>query len=90
MIESALVAGAAGLWLWVVLNDEDGVAQSLHKELLKKPITRQWMMCPWCSGAWFSIVASVILYHPSVGAAIVTALAASAVCGMVGSYVKGD
>lgn len=90
MISVIIVAGLAGLWLWTVLNDDEGIAAPLHHLLLKHPITKKWMSCPWCSGAWFSIVASVILYHPSVLASIVVALAASAVCGLVGSYVAGE
>lgn len=90
MIASAVIAGLAGFWLWTVLNDEDGIFGFLNGLLAKNHITKKWMECPWCSGAWFSIIGSFILFHPSVPAAIVVSLAASAVCGMLGSYFNGE
>lgn len=90
MIAAALVAGLAAVWLWTVLNDEDGIARPVTLLLQKRPTTNKWMSCPWCSGAWFAIAGSVALYHPSVAATIVTALAAAAVTGLLGSYIQGD
>lgn len=90
MIAVALVAGLAGLWVWVVLNDEDGVVGPVARWLRETSWTRKWTTCPWCSGAWFSIAASLIVFHPSVAVAAVTALAAAAVCGLLGSYIQGD
>lgn len=90
MIETAVVAGLAGFWLWSVLNDEDGIARPVNRLLMKTSWSAKWMQCPWCSGAWFSGIASVAVFHPSVVAAAVTALAAAAVCGALGSYFQGD
>lgn len=89
MITAAIIGGLAGLWVWTVLNDEDGILGFLNQWLAKWSVTNKWMTCPWCSGAWFSITASVIIYHPTIPSAIVTGLAASAVCGLIAMYV-GD
>lgn len=90
MISAALVAGLAGVWLWSVLNDEDGMFKIVPRVLGKNRWTAKWLSCPWCSGAWFSIAASLIVFHPSVGAAVVTALAAAGVAGLLGSYIAGE
>ena len=90
MIQAALVAGLAGVWLWAVLNDEDGLFAAVPRLLSRNHWTNKWLKCPWCSGAWFSMAASVAVYHPSVVLTIVTALAAAAVCGVVGSYIQGE
>lgn len=90
MISAAVVSGLAGLWVWSVLNDEDGMFGFATRTLQKNKWTEKWLVCPWCSGAWFSGTASLIVFHPSIALAIVTALAAAAVCGLLGSYVQGD
>lgn len=90
MITAAIIGGLAGLWFWTVLNDEDGIVGPLNRWLQKRPITNKWMSCPWCSGAWFSITASVLIYHPSIIDAIVTGVAAAAVCGLIAMYVEGN
>ena len=90
MVVEALLAGMAGFWVWTVLNDEDGMFAPINRVLQKTRWTEKWLACPWCSGAWFSIAASLTLYHPSIAEAIVTALAAAAVCGLLGSYFQGD
>ena len=89
MIVPALVAGLAGLWLWVVLNDEGGIFGFVPRLAAKTEYTRKWLSCPWCSGAWFSGLMSVALWHPSVIPTIITALAAAAITGLVGSYLEG-
>lgn len=90
MITAAIIGGLAGLWLWTVLNDEDGILGFLNRLLQKWSVTDKWMSCPWCSGAWFSITASVLIYHPSIASAIVTGVAAAAICGLIAMYVQGD
>lgn len=87
MITTAVIAGLAGLWLWTVLNDEDGILGPLNRLLQKNSITNKWMSCPWCSGAWFSITFSLFLFHPLTPAALIVALAASAICGVIASYI---
>lgn len=87
MISVALIAGLAGFWLWAVLNDEEGIAGPVTRLLEKNRVTEKWMRCPFCSGAWFAGIASVSVFHPSVVVTIVTALAAAAVTGLLGSYV---
>ena len=89
MIEVALLAGLAGLWVWAVLNDEDGFFKVVPHYLYRWHWSKKWLECPWCSGAWFSAAASIAVYHPSVVLTIVTALAAAAVCGVIGMYVGG-
>lgn len=90
VISVALLAGLAGLWLWSVLNDDDGMFAPVPRVLTRWRWTKKWLRCPWCSGAWFSMTASLIVFHPSVAAAAVTALAAAAVTGLLGSYIQGD
>lgn len=90
MITAALVGGLAGFWLWTVLNDEDGIFGPVTRLLHRTSVTRKWLVCPFCSGAWFSIAGSLVVYHGSVAPAIVTALAAAAVCGVLGSYFQGE
>ena len=86
----AIVAGLAGFWLWTVLNDEDGLFGFVARAAARLEMTRKWLSCPWCSGAWFSIAFSLILFHPSWGDAVITSIAAAAVCGALGSYFQGD
>lgn len=90
MISVAVVAGLAGLWLWTVLNDRDGLFRVVPAMADRWSWSAKWLACPWCSGAWFSIAASVAVFHPSVAVTIVTALAAAAVCGILGSYFSGE
>lgn len=88
MIEVALIAGLFGVWFHTVLNDETGIAKPVHYLLLKTDVTKKWMICPWCSGAWFSIIPSLILFHDDLAPAVITAFAAAAVTGLVGSYFQ--
>lgn len=90
VIAVALVAGLAGLWVWTVLNDEDGMFGVVTRLLHRTRWTKKWLVCPWCSGAWFSGAASLIVFHPSIAVAIVTALAAAGITGLLGSYIQGD
>ena len=90
MIGVALVAGLAGVWLWTVLNDEDGILGRVTGIMERREITAKWMKCPWCSGAWFAGIASVAVFHPLDARTVVTALAAAGVTGLVGSYIAGE
>jgi hypothetical protein len=90
MIEVAVVCGLFSLWFWTVLNDETGIAKPVHLLLLKTDVTKKWMICPWCSGAWFAIIPSLLLFHGDLIPAVVTAFAAAAIAGMLGSYFQGD
>lgn len=90
MITVVIVSALAGLWPWVVLNDEDGLFRRVNAILDKRDLTRKWMKCPWCSGAWFSIIASVSIFHPSDARIAVTALASAAVTGLMGSYMAQE
>lgn len=90
MIEVALLAGLFGVWFHTVLNDDEGLFSPLNRLLQKNGYTEKWMRCPWCSGAWFSIVPSLLMFHDDLIPAVVTAFAAAAITGFIGSYIQGD
>lgn len=90
MFEVALIAGLFGVWFHTVLNDDEGIFSPLNALLQKNGYTEKFMRCPWCSGAWFSIIPSLILFHEDLGPAIITAFAAAAITGFIGSYIQGD
>lgn len=86
MIEVALIAGLVSFWFWSVLNDETGIAAPLNRLLEKRDVTKKWMICPFCSGAWFAIIPSLILFHDPIGPALITAFAAAGLAGILGAY----
>ena len=86
MVSVALIAGLVGFWFWSVLNDETGIAKPVHNLLLKNTVTKKWMLCPFCSGAWFAIIPSLLLFHESLIPALITAFAAAAVTALLGAY----
>ena len=90
MISVAVIAGLAGFWVWTVLNDETGIAGPMTRLLHKNSVTKKWLICPWCSGAWFSATASLIMFHDPIPTAVITAIAAAAITGVLGSYFQGD
>lgn len=90
MIEVALVSGLVSFWFWSVLNDDTGIAAPVNRWLEKNEFTRKWMTCPFCSGAWFAIIASLILLHDPIDVAVITAFAAAGVTGVIGSYIAGE
>lgn len=90
MIQVALICGLFGFWFWTVLNDEHGIAAPLNHLLERYRYTKKWMICPWCSGAWFAIIPSLLLFHDDLIPAVTTAFAAAAITGMLGSYFQGD
>lgn len=90
MFEVALIAGLFGVWWHSVLNDEDGMFKPVPRLLYRHSWSKKWLECPWCSGAWFSGGASLLLFHDDLTPAIVTAFAAAAICGFIGSYIQGD
>lgn len=87
---AAIVAGSlCAVWFWTVLNDDTGIAKPIYRLLEKHPWSAKWMECPWCSGAWFALAATIPLYHPTIFAALVAGFAAAAITGLIGSYIKG-
>lgn len=90
MIEVAIIAGLFSAWMWSVLNDETGIAKPIHNVLLKNSVTEKWMICPFCSGAWFAIIPSLILFHDPLPDAVITAFAAAGITGLLGSTVLGE
>ena len=90
MIEVAVLAGLVGSWFWAVLNDEEGILEPLHRLLEKNEFTKKWMTCPLCSGAWFAIIPSLILFHSAFWPAVITAFAAAAVSAIISIYFFGD
>jgi hypothetical protein len=89
VIEVAVICGLFSVWFHTVLNDDTGIAKPVNHLLEKNSVTKKWMECPWCSGAWFAIIPSFILLHEPLDVAIVTAFAAAAIAGLVGMYVQG-
>lgn len=86
MIEVALICGLVGFWFWSVLNDDTGIAAPVNRLLEKHRYTKKWMECPFCSGAWFAIIPSLILLHDPLDVALITAFAAAAVTATLGAY----
>lgn len=90
MIEVAIIAALFGTWFWSVLNDDEGIFAPVNRLLQKNRYSNKFMRCPWCSGAWFSIVPSLVMLHDPLDTAIITAFAAAAVTGLIGSYILGE
>jgi len=89
VITVAVIAGLFGVWFHTVLNDDTGIAKPVNHLLARHPWTEKWMECPWCSGAWFSIIPSLLMFHDDLTSAVITAFAAAAITGIVGMYVQG-
>ena len=85
MIEVAIVAGLFGFWFWTVLNDDEGIFSPLNRLLQKNRYSNKSLRCPWCSGAWFSIIPALVLFHDPLAPALITAFAAAAITGTLGS-----
>lgn len=90
MIEVAIIAALFGTWFWTVLNDDEGIFSPVNALLQKNGYTNKFMRCPWCSGAWFSIIPSLVLFHEPLAPALITALAAAAITGILGSTILGE
>jgi hypothetical protein len=90
VITVAVIAGLFGVWWHANLNDEDGMFAPVPRLLYRHPWSEKWLMCPWCSGAWFSGGASLALFHEKLIPALITAFAAAAITGILGSYIQGD
>lgn len=90
MIEVAVIAGLFSAWCWAVLNDDEGIAGPLHRLLEKNEFTKKWMTCPLCSGAWFAIIPSLVLFHDPLIPALIVAFAAAAVSAILTTYFLGD
>jgi hypothetical protein len=86
VIEVAVICGLVSFWFWSVLNDDTGIAKPVNHLLEKNAVTKKWMICPFCSGAWFAIIPSLILLHDPLDVALITAFAAAAVAGVLGAY----
>lgn len=89
MIEIAIICGLFSVWFHTVLNDEEGIAGPVNRLLSKNSVSKKWMVCPWCSGAWFAIIPSLVLLHDPLDVALITAFAAAAIAGIVNMYVQG-
>jgi hypothetical protein len=90
VITVAVIAGLFSVWWHANLNDEDGMFAPIPRRLYRHPWSKKWLMCPWCSGAWFAIIPSLILLHDPLDVAIITAFAAAAIAGIIGMYVQGE
>jgi hypothetical protein len=86
VISVAVICGLFGFWFWAVLNDDTGIAAPVSRLLEKNDFTKKWMICPFCSGAWFAIIPSLVLLHDPLDVALITAFAAAAITGILGSY----
>lgn len=86
MIEAAVIAGLFGFWFWTVLNDDEGIFAPVNALLQRNRYSNKFLRCPWCSGAWFAIIPSLLLLHEPLDVALITAFAAAAITGTLGSY----
>ena len=90
MLEVAVIAGLFGVWWHTVLNDDEGILSFLNGWLQKNEYTDKWMRCPWCSGAWFSIIPALVIFHDDWSVAVIVAFAAASITGFIGMYIQGD
>ena len=90
MIEVAIIAALFGTWFWTVLNDDEGIFSPVNTLLQKNRYSNKFMRCPWCSGAWFSITPSLVMLHDPLDIAVITAFAAAAITGILGSTILGE
>lgn len=90
MIEVAIIAALFGTWFWTVLNDDEGIFSPVNTLLQKNRYSNKFMRCPWCSGAWFSIAPSLVMLHDPLDIAVITAFAAAAITGILGSTILGE
>jgi hypothetical protein len=87
VISVAVISGLFGIWCWMVLNDDTSIAAPVNGLLQKNRYTLKFMRCPFCSGAWFAIIPSLILLrHDPLDVALITAFAAAGITGLLGSY----
>ena len=90
MIEVAIIAALFAVWWHSNLNDEDGFFQIVPRTLYRYKWSEKWLKCPWCSGAWFSGFASLLMYHDDLIPAVFTAFAAAGLTGLIAMYVQGE
>lgn len=96
MIEIVVIAALGAVWGWFVLNDPKAprFIVGLGNLLRKLPKGEKLVGCPWCIGAWFSIIA-VVLQEWALGVldpvlTPIHALAAAGLCGIIGGFIADD
>lgn len=51
---------------------------------VRRPVLKKWLECPWCSGAWLTVIGYVAWrWAPSVAEPALVLLAASSVAGII-------
>lgn len=88
-LAEVLIAALAALWGWMNLNDDTGIFGFIPRAAERVGGLREkGLKCPWCSGAWLAIAATLLLRSAGdpIGYTIVAAFAAAAVTGLLGSY----
>lgn len=96
MIGVVLVAALAALWGWKVLNQSFAPPpiSTLARLLRRLPRGDKLVGCPWCIGAWLSIV-GVVSQHAATGnldwvQTPAAAFAAAGLTGLLGSVLPDD
>lgn len=92
MLSEAVVVGLAAFWAWTVTSMA-GPFTPLRRALLRLPAGSKLVGCPFCLGAWYSIIGTVVLHAATQTLSWQTpavALAAAGVCGLLGSYLPVD
>lgn len=83
-----VVAALAAIWAWRVLNTPKAPPPIpwIARALRRLPKGDYLVTCPWCIGAWFSIIGVIALgqYNP------VYWLAAAGLCGYAATFLLDD
>lgn len=51
---------------------------------VRRPVLKKWLECPWCCGAWLTVIGyAAWRWAPSVGVPAIYLLAASSIAGLI-------
>lgn len=92
MITALVLSALAAVWGWFVLNDPKAPRLILwmSRTLKRLPKGEKLVNCPWCIGAWLSILSTVYLHWVMdlLGwTTPIAALAAAGLTGMLGGLI---
>lgn len=90
-ISNALLAAAAGLFVWVFMSQLTTPGFAWLQRWLRSGWRRPLISCPWCSGFWLALIFTLLLQwsylHPVVTP--LTVLASAAIIGFAGGFTPG-